>query len=404
MIYFIRPLNTYVLKFGGSVLIDSNSSTNASSLVKKLVDRGDSLVIVVSALKGETDRLLQSISGISSDKEDTAEVIAMGERTSARLMTAALKSVKVPAVLVDPKGESWPIFTHGDFLDADIDMNRTKQAVEERIKPLLLKGMVPVVCGFMGLNADGRIQTLGRGGSDTSAVVLGSCLGAREVVLLKDVGAAFSADPRKTNGTRTIETLDASEALALSLGGSKLIHSKAFRYLKGTNLRITSIELGLEGGTLIDAQSSVNLTALDEDISMVTLVARRATMELVNSIGKILEDAGAELLGMTLGGRSLLLYLKGGSNVVDSLHSKLVDGEEVKAISEIKGLAEITVRSDFLERAPGYISDITAPLSASEINIYGISTISSSIKLYVLAKDLDIALNLIKKELEDREL
>ncbi|MDG7045231.1 MAG: hypothetical protein JRN32_00235, partial [Nitrososphaerota archaeon] len=113
---------------------------------------------------------------------------------------------------------------------------------------------------------------------------------------------------------------------------------------------------------------------------------------------------GAELLGMTLGGRSLLLYLKGGSNVVDSLHSKLVNGEEVKAISEINNLAEITVRSDFLERAPGYISDITAPLSANEINIYGISTISNSIKLYILAKDLHSALNLIKKELEDREL
>ncbi|MDG7048284.1 MAG: aspartate kinase, partial [Nitrososphaerota archaeon] len=263
---------------------------------------------------------------------------------------------------------------------------------------------VPVVCGFMGLNGDGRIQTLGRGGSDTSAVVLGSCLGAREVVLLKDVGAALTADPKKTNGTRTIDTLDASEALALSMGGSKLIHAKAFRYLKGTNLRITSIELGLEGGTLIDGQTSVNLTALDRDISMVTLVTRRATMDLVNSIGKILKEAGAELLGMTLGGRSLLLYLKGGSNVVDSLHSKLVNGEEVKAISEINNLAEITVRSDFLERAPGYISDITAPLSANEINIYGISTISNSIKLYILAKDLHNALNLIKKELEDREL
>ncbi|MGC8557536.1 MAG: aspartate kinase [Nitrososphaeria archaeon] len=391
MIYFI-----YVLKMGGSVLTDPIQIKQAVETIKKIYAEGNNVVVVVSAMKGETNRLDDIANKLEiKDDQDRAEIISMGERVSARVMVATLRSNGIDAALVDPTLQNWPIFSTGSYLDADVDLERTRSATEERIVPLLKQGKVPVVCGFIGVNEKGEIQTLGRGGSDTTAVVLGTCLKAKEVVLFKDVGIAMSGDPKKAQNVKVIHELDADEALALSAGGSGLIHYKAFKYLDGV-IRITSLNDGLNSGTIISPANNMGVNITDKNVSMITVIPSSESDEALTSFNKALQSMNVKVYGLVYGQKAILAYVSSEDGIYGNVHDILVKEGVAKAVSVISGLSEITVKSLDLEATPGYMSKLVSPLAESGINLYGVSTISSTIKIYVSSARADEALTLIK--------
>jgi aspartate kinase len=391
VIYFI-----YVLKMGGSVLTDPVQIKQAVETIKKIYADGNNVVVVVSAMKGETNRLDDIANKLEiKDDQDRAEIISMGERVSARVMVATLRSNGIDAALVDPTMQNWPIFSTGSYLDADVDLERTKSATEEKIVPLLKQGKVPVVCGFIGVNEKGEIQTLGRGGSDTTAVVLGTCLKAKEVVLFKDVGIAMSGDPKKAQNVKAIHELDADEALALSAGGSGLIHYKAFKYLDGV-IRITSLNDGLNSGTIISPANNMGVNITDKNVSMITVIPSSESDEALTSFNKALQSMNVKVYGLVYGQKAILAYVSSEDGIYGNVHDTLVKEGVAKAVSVISGLSEITVKSLDLEATPGYMSKLVSPLAESGINLYGVSTISSTIKIYVSAARADEALTLIK--------
>lgn len=391
MIYFI-----YVLKMGGSVLTDPIQIKQAVETIKKIYAEGNNVVVVVSAMKGETNRLDDIANKLEiNDDQDKAEIISMGERVSARVMVATLRSNGIDAALVDPTLQNWPIFSTGSYLDADVDLERTRSATEEKIVPLLKQGKVPVVCGFIGVNEKGEIQTLGRGGSDTTAVVLGTCLKAKEVVLFKDVGIAMSGDPKKAQNVKAIHELDADEALALSAGGSGLIHYKAFKYLDGV-IRITSLNDGLNSGTIISPANNMGVNITDKNVSMITVIPSSESDEALTSFNKALQSMNVKVYGLVYGQKAILAYVSSEDGIYGNVHDILVKEGVAKAVSVISGLSEITVKSLDLEATPGYMSKLVSPLAENGINLYGVSTISSTIKIYVSSARADEALTLIK--------
>ncbi len=397
-----RPV--LVVKFGGSVLTDEKNAKKAAEMLKRAYKRGFSLVVVVSALKGVTDQLLNMTKATNPNVSDEmlAEVLSMGERTSARLMAATIEGVGLKAVFMDPTQENWPIVSYGDYLNAEVDMEKTEKLVKEHVAPLLEQGYVPIVCGFIGRNTEGRIQTLGRGGSDTTAVVLGNALRAKEVVLVKDVAGAFSADPKKAKDAKVVEELDMEEALLLSVGGSKLIHSKAFKYLNdGIKLRITSLSHDIRGGTIIDGiMPQLEVDVSKENISMITVVGRNlSTNGALAKIADAIRSSGGILHSLSMDDRAIIAYVEGGSKVYDRIHEMAVKGGLGKATSFFEDLVEIKVRGKALEIAPGYIQKITVPLGRAGINIYGLVTIASSIRVYLAKNDAEKGLKLIKEAL-----
>lgn len=397
-----RPI--LVVKFGGSVLTDGKNAKKAAEMLKRAYERGFSLVVVVSALKGVTDQLLNMTRATNPNVSDEmlAEILSMGERTSARLMAATIEGVGLKAKFMDPTREDWPIVSYGNYLNAEVNMEKTSELVKKYIAPLLKQGYVPVVCGFIGKNAEGKIQTLGRGGSDTTAVVLGNALKAKEVVLVKDVAGAFSADPKKAKDARVIEELDAEEALMLSVGGSKLIHSKAFKYLEGgIKLRITSLSGDIRGGTVIDGvMPQLEVEISRENISMITVVGRgMSTNGALAKIAEAIRSSGGSLHSLSMDDRAIIAYVEGGTEVYDRVHEMAVKGGLGKATSFFEDLVEIRVRGKALEIAPGYIQKITVPLGKAGINIYGLVTIASSIRVYLAKKDAEKGLKLIKEAL-----
>ena len=386
------------------MLRDETSLRQAASMVKEVIRRGFRPAIVVSALKGMTDSLIADARNrnpnISAQEMD--EAMSKGERMSAKMFAEALAAEGLPFVLVDPDTEYWPIITDDSFMDANPNIEKIQENVQSKIVPLIQSGKVPVICGFIGRTDDGRITTMGRGGSDTSAVVLGSALHAKEVILIKDVDTVFSSDPDMVDAPVPISELDAEEAFALSLGGAKFLHAKALQYkAEDVRIRIASMEHSLFAGTVIDGGSlDLRVEPSSERISMITIIGLKVSDAA--ALGRIIDAVranGANLLSLGLDPRSLILYVSGGKDLVKNLHSLIVGGGMAKAISVFENLAMIAVRGSALETSPGMIQRITQPLARAGINIYSLVTISSSIRMFVKREQADKAVSLLQDAL-----
>jgi len=398
-------VRSIVVKFGGSVLKDVSAISEAAKWVKEMLSRGRGVVVVVSAMKGVTDELQEVAENLNSNPDPRlmAEILSMGERMSVRLFALALRGHGINAVFIDPSSENWPIIADGNPLDANPIYELVEKRVLERVKPMLERGVVPVICGFIGVDRDGEIVTLGRGGSDTTAVLLGSCLRSDEIVLVKDVPGIFSADPGIVDDAELLKTLNFREAQALIKGGSKIIHTKALKYLdRGLRLRIASFEELLRGGgTIIEGyDKELDVKISEERISMVTIVGDDSPKNL-GRLTEVLERDGVKVVASSSEEDSIILYVIEVDEILKKLHKILLREKIGKALSIYQGLSMITVAGRMLETSPGVIYRIVKPLAEEGINVYGLMTISSSIRVFVSEKDSKKASDLIMETLEE---
>jgi len=389
-----------VVKWGGSCLSSPENVLLAAKKVLREVQRKRRVIVVVSALAGVTDQLLSYINKSMSDsvvKEDLDEILSMGERTSARIMASSLKSLGMKAVEIDPTSNLWPIFTDSQFGNANIKMKETKGAVNKRIIPLLLEEKIPVIGGFIGLSPEGKITTLGRGGSDLTAVVLGNCVDAEEVIFVKDVEGILSADPKKVSDPQKIESLDIDAAYSLVAAGAKIIQPKALIYKKDNMvLRVVGFDaLDLSGGTIItgELETGLNAKLFSSPLSMITLITHNSSLENVSRILSAVSTVNGEMLGLTVSPTSILLYIYNPSNLVQQLHEMIREEEIAKAIHCVDSLAMITVSGYGIENIPGIIDIVVSPLSKENVNLYGAFTISSSITIFVPWNEREKALS-----------
>jgi aspartate kinase len=184
-----KMIETVVVKFGGSVLENEKAINQVASLIKETKSKGLGVLVVVSAMKGVTDQIMALSKKDNPEIEPQLldELLSSGEKTSARLVAAALASFGLQSVMIDPDTPYWPVITDNRHLDANPLVEESRAKTKQLILPLLAAGKVPVVCGFLGKTTGGKTTTLGRGGSDTTAVLLGNCLNAKEVILVKEV-------------------------------------------------------------------------------------------------------------------------------------------------------------------------------------------------------------------------
>jgi aspartate kinase len=392
--------NIVVVKCGGSVLEDATGLARLAGFIRDLTEEGVRIVVVVSALKGVTDSLLGTVSKVnpSTPPDLTDEVLAMGERTAVRIFAAALLRHGLRARFLDPASPEWPIVTDDHYLDANPLVEETTRRVAERLVPLLHEGDVPVVCGFVGRTQDGRITTLGRGGSDTTAVLLGSCLDAREVLLVKDVEGVMSSDPQRVRDAEVLAALEPEQARVLAAGGAKFLHAKALRYRKpGVRIRIAGPDQGLAGTVIDGPEPELEVEVDDAPISMLSLVGpasadARTVMRVVEKV----RESGGQLVSLTLDEQAMILYIRNGGKLLPGLHDAMRAEDLAHAISAFEDLAVVAVRGRALETSQGMIQRITQPLARRGINVYGLVTISSSIQIFVRRTDANRAAALIR--------
>jgi len=396
-----------VVKFGGSCLSAPEDILTAAKKIAVEAAKGRRIVVVVSALKGDTDKLLNLAQGSTVNKisgEDLDDIMSMGERTMVRLVTTALRALGLNSVAVIPASSLWPVHTDSKYGGAEVDLERTEKEVAEKLLPILDEKGIPVVAGFLGRSPEGKITTLGRGGSDISAVVLGRSLHASEVIFVKDVEGVLSADPKKISDPQKIDCLEAEEVYSLASAGARIIHQKALKYKTDSmNLRVVGFAAqGLSGGTLITGElnAALEVRSYAYPLSMITMVAPEG--ELHNVLPKLLSEAlstDAKVMGIALNSNSILLYVENASGLVLSLHELIRRRGLAKAIHCIDSIAMIEVLGFNLEQSPGVVNIVVSPLAGEDINLYGVLTISSSIKIFVPWSDRAKALSLIKGEL-----
>ncbi|HET9986065.1 MAG TPA: hypothetical protein VFQ38_20865 [Longimicrobiales bacterium] len=244
-----------VLKFGGTSVGNPRRIRRAAKRVRRHVRRGERVVVVVSAAGQSTDRILRWHRAVapaaapgSAVARELDRALATGEDLSAALLASALLALGVPAISV--RGGEAGIEGVGPFGGGTI-----RRLAGGRLRELLERGVVPVVSGFQAALPDGETVTLGRGGSDTSAVFLAGALGAAGCHIVTDVDAVYDRDPRLHPDARRIDRISHEALVDLTEGGAQVVHPAAARFAGafGTPLLVYSYAAPLSrpAGTLV---------------------------------------------------------------------------------------------------------------------------------------------------------
>ena len=227
-------MNTVVLKFGGASV---QSPHNFASLADIILDRKkvfSKVVVVVSAMGDTTNTLIELAHTVNSSppQRELDMLISVGERVSISLLAMALAAKGVEAV-------SFTGSQSGIITSADHSQARILDIRPHRLSPHLEAGRVVIVAGFQGVSQEKEITTLGRGGSDTTAVALAAALHAERVEFFKDVPGMFDRDPKKSSTAQLLPTLNYDEALAVVEGGAEILHSRCLHLAKVNNIPLS---------------------------------------------------------------------------------------------------------------------------------------------------------------------
>ncbi|MCW4015545.1 MAG: aspartate kinase [Candidatus Bathyarchaeota archaeon] len=402
-----------VVKFGGSSLADHERILRAVTAVAEEAKKGTQIAVIVSAMGKTTDTLFNAAKNSSNGrlhKKDLDEILAMGERTSIRIIAAALKAQGVNSWYVDPHDPEWPIITDDSFSDANPILDICYERAAKNVLPIVEKGVIPVIAGFVGRTKTNRVTTLGRGGSDTTAFILAKALEADELILVTDAEGIMTADPKVINAPKRLAEIDVNTLVGLADSGTKFIHRKALRY-KDASVKVRVIKnthgnLTAEGTIIKGALSTdldVELASPSPALS-ITVVGKgvSANPQVIKELAETVKDH-AELLGLSLNYDSMILYASENSNsqiLLEKVHDVILNHEETLAMSVRKQLAFLKIKGVGLEKTPGLTGRISEALRLNRINIFGLMTITSSILLFVTWNEKEKALTLVRNALK----
>jgi aspartate kinase len=282
-----------VQKFGGTSVGNTDRIKNVAARVAKYHSKGDKIVVVVSAMSGVTDNLIKLAKEIMPlpNEREMDVLLATGEQTTIALAAIALHSIGIPAVSMT--GAEAGIVTDGVHTKAKIH-NITPKKVHD----MLNQGKVVIVAGFQGQTSEGQVTTLGRGGSDLTAIALAAALKADLCQIYTDVDGVYTADPRIVPGAKKLEEISYDEMLELASLGAKVMQSRSVEFAKkfGVVFEVRS-SLNENPGTIVKEETKsmegvvVRGVSLDKNQAKVTLVGVPDKPGVAAKIFKALGDA-----------------------------------------------------------------------------------------------------------------
>ena len=390
-----------VQKFGGTSVGDTDRIKNVAQKVKKEIDAGNQVVVVVSAMAGVTNQLVKYCQEISPDYslEEYDVVVSTGEQVTIGLLAMALQAIGVPA-------QSWTGWQVPVLTDAAASKARINQIDADGLNACLARGMVPVVAGFQGINEHGRVTTLGRGGSDTSAVALAAVLKADRCDIYTDVDGVYTTDPRFVKNARKLDRVTYEEMLEMASLGAKVLQTRsvelAMKYR--VNLRVvSSFEQNPVGTTICDERDIVE----KEIISGITCSRDEAKITLVGvqdkpGVSAAVFDAMAQA--------NICIDMIVQSDSPDGTHTDMTftlpESEIGRALSVLeKNKADIGYRNAIadsdcakisligvgMRTHTGIAQKMFAALSAKGINVQTISTSEIKISVLIAAEYAELA-------------
>jgi aspartate kinase len=246
-------MSRLVMKFGGTSVADLECIRNVALRVKRARDAGDEVAVVVSAMAGTTNQLVAWCQALSPlhDAREYDSVVATGEQVTAGLLAIALQSLGIDA----RSWLGWQIPLRSDDAHGRARIEHIAAAV---LLDRMQAGHVPVVAGFQGVAPDGRITTLGRGGSDTSAVALAAALGADRCDIYTDVDGIYTTDPRIVSRARKLDKISYEEMLELASVGAKVLQTRSVELAMKERVRVQVLSSFSDApGTLVVGEEEI---------------------------------------------------------------------------------------------------------------------------------------------------
>jgi aspartate kinase len=385
-----------ITKFGGTSLGSGDRINRAADSIAAAVQQGHEIGVVASAMGNTTDELLEDIE-YDAAAEDRAEIVSMGERISVRMLKGALEARGIDAIFLEPGSDDWPIITD-EYGEVDVE-ETTKRA---HALAGQMKDVVPVITGFLAEDHEGNVTTLGRGGSDTTAVMLGNYMDADEVVIITDVEGVMTGDPRVVEGARNVGEISVDELRSLSFRGAEVVAPSALSY-KTANLgvRVVHYQHGnlLAGGTSIEGEFQNLIDLHEEPVACVTVAGRaiRNSPGILGELASTLGDAGINIDANSSGMDSLTFYVSenDADEVEALLHDEIVDDETLSSVTVEDDIAALRVTGgDPSDQALPY--KVISPLVEAHIPLYDVITSSTSVSAFVPWDEREQALELVQ--------
>jgi len=285
-----------VQKYGGSSVADIEKLRRVASLAVACKRAGNDVVIVVSAMGKTTDGLLAQANSMSSnpDRRELDMLLSVGERVSMSLLAMAIKDLGEQAISFT--GSQSGIITNDRHADA-----RIIEVRPFRIQDELARGRMVIVAGYQGVSYRKEVTTLGRGGSDTTAVALAAALGAERCEIYSDVDGIYSADPRLAPQARKLDTLSHAEMQELAEAGAKVLNAQAVEFARKAGIAIYARKTGDPSeGTMVRKDAPVaasGVRSIAQRAAVMTLEAEVSADELLAALDE--HHAPADLLWMT---------------------------------------------------------------------------------------------------------
>jgi aspartate kinase len=397
-----------VQKYGGTSVANLERIKNVASRVAKTYDGGNEVVVILSAMAGITDGLIQMAGKISElpDKRELDVLLATGEQTTSALLAMTLKSMDYPAQsLMGHQAEVLTDHCHGNARILDIRADRIKELLKQR--------NIVVVAGFQGCDPDGNITTLGRGGSDTSAVAIAAALKADVCEIYTDVDGVYTADPNICPNARKLAAISYDEMLNMASLGAKVLQIRSVGFAKKYKIpvHVRSSFSQKEGTMVVDENSGMERLVVsgithDKDQARITLKKVPDKPGIAAKIFTPIADAGIVvdmiIQNTRAEGQTDLTFSvpKASFKQAIEMQKKIAVGIGAEDVFGDENIAKVSVIGVGMKDHSGVASKMFNALAKENINIIMISTSEIRISCIIEEKYTELAVRVLHSAFE----
>ena len=383
-----------VIKFGGTSIGSIDRIIAAAKIIKKKFDKGDKIIVVVSAMAGKTNELVKQSEKISKNfnKRELDVLLASGEQVTSALLAGALEEIGIKAKSY--MGWQIPILTDGQHNNSRIvNMNI------EKINRYILNKGVAIIPGFQGVSKDGEITTIGRGGSDATAVAIAKIFNTEECEIYTDVEGVYSTDPRYFPKAKKINKISYEEMLEMSSLGAKVMQSSAVQtaMIYDLPLHVRSTFSSVKGTKIfssekIDYSKTITGVTYSKDEAKITLLGVQdkpgVAADIFEPLGKNSVNIDMVIQNISPDGKTTdLTFTIKRSDLNKTIKIIKSDNKNVKykSISSNKKVSKVSIVGAGMITTPGVTYKMFRALAQEKINILAIST--SEIKISVIINE-----------------
>ena len=387
-----------VREFMETIVSKHKKAAEAAIMDERIIAR------TMSVVNSRSDELRNILLGIAHIGELTPRsrdyVLGYGEKLSAPILEGAIEDLGMKAKALT--GGEAGIVTDERFGDASPLMNVTSLQVKQNLEPLLDQGFIPVISGFVASTQDGVQTTLGRGGSDYTASIIGAAIGADEVWVWKGVDGLMTANPKFVKSAKMIETISFAEAMELAHFGAEVIHPRALECAAKYKLpfRVKSLKDPDAKGSFIVSEVKVkhgDVAKAITNISDVTVItvsgaSMVGTPRLAARVLQVLTDEDIDVLMISQSSSeesiTLAIPKAGGSKAQNALELSLLGSKQVREVTLEDGLSIVAVVGAGMKGTPGVAAKVFGTMAEHEINIRAIAQGSSELNIsFIINKE-----------------